>query len=184
MSIVTKTGDTGMTGVYGSKRISKADPRIEAYGTVDELNAVLGVVLAELDLPLIIRGQITAAQNALFIVGSDLATPDTSIAVPRVLPEHTVAIEKWIVALESSLPPQKKFLLPSGSKTGALLHQARSICRRAERCVVFLVEKEEINTEVQMYLNRLGDYLFLAARSANITHGCPETEVDYEGWDA
>ncbi|OGJ63590.1 ATP:cob(I)alamin adenosyltransferase [Candidatus Peribacteria bacterium RIFCSPHIGHO2_02_FULL_53_20] len=184
MSIVTKTGDTGMTGLYGSGRVSKAHPRIEAYGTVDELNTVLGVVLAELDLPMVIRGQLTAAQNALFIVGSDLATPDASIAVPRVLPEHTAAVERWITALEKSLPPQRKFLLPSGSRTGALLHQARSVCRRAERCVVLLSEKEGINTEVQMYLNRLSDYLFLAARSANISHGCPETEVDYEGWDA
>ncbi|OGJ59833.1 ATP:cob(I)alamin adenosyltransferase [Candidatus Peribacteria bacterium RIFCSPHIGHO2_01_FULL_55_13] len=184
MSIVTKTGDTGMTGLYGSGRVSKAAPRIEAYGTVDELNAVLGVVLAELDLPIIIRGQITAAQNALFIVGSDLATPDASIQVPRVLPEHTAAVERWVVALETTLPPQKKFLLPSGSRTGALLHQARSICRRAERCVVFLAEKEGINKEVQMYLNRLSDYLFLAARSANVSNGCPETEVDYSGWDA
>ncbi|MEK7563697.1 MAG: cob(I)yrinic acid a,c-diamide adenosyltransferase [Patescibacteria group bacterium] len=183
MSIVTKTGDTGMTGLYGSRRVSKAAPRIEAYGTVDELNAVLGVVLAELDLPITIRGQLTAVQNALFIVGSDLATPDVSIQVPRVLPEHTAAVEHWVVALETTLPPQKKFLLPSGSRVGALLHQARSICRRAERCVVFLAEKEEINNEVQMYLNRLGDYLFLAARSANITSGCPETEVDYSGWD-
>ena len=184
MSIVTKTGDTGMTGVYGSPRVSKADPRIEAYGTVDELNAVLGVVLAELDLPTIIRKQLTATQNALFIVGSDLATPDASIAVPRVLPEHTAAVERWVIPLESSLPPQKKFLLPSGSRIGALLHQARSVCRRAERCVVFLSEKESINKEVQMYLNRLSDYLFLAARSANIANGCQETEVDYEGWDA
>jgi cob(I)alamin adenosyltransferase len=184
MSIVTKTGDTGTTGLYGSRRVLKADPRIDAYGTVDELNAVLGVVLAELDLPIAIRGQLTAAQNALFIVGSDLATPDVSIRVPRVLPEHTASVERWITTLESLLPPQRKFLLPSGSRTGALLHQARSVCRRAERCVVFLAEKEGINKEVQMYLNRLGDYLFLAARSANIALGCPETEVDYGGWDA
>lgn len=184
MSIVTKTGDTGMTGLYGSRRVSKANARINAYGTVDELNAVLGVVLAEIDLPMVIRGQLTAAQNALFIVGSDLATSDSAVPVPRVLPEHTAAVERWITALESSLPPQRKFLLPSGSRTGALLHQARNVCRRAERCTVFLGEKESINKEVQMYLNRLGDYLFLAARSANITHGCPEMVVDYDGWDA
>lgn len=183
MSIVTKTGDTGVTGLYGSGRVSKADPRIEAYGTIDELNAVIGIALAELDLPIAIRGQLTATQHALFIVGSDLATPDASVAVPRVLPEHTATVERWIAVLESSLPPQKKFLLPSGSRIGALLHQARSVCRRAERRVVCLSGQEGINKEVQMYLNRLGDYLFLAARSANIINGCPETEADYGRWD-
>lgn len=184
MSIVTKTGDTGMTGLYGAHRVSKTDPRIEAYGTVDELNAVLGVVLAEIDLPIVIRGQLTAAQHALFIVGSDLATPDSAVPVPRVRPEHTGAVERWIAAWETSLPPQRHFLLPNGSKAGALLHQARSICRRAERCVVSLAEKESISTEVQIYLNRLSDYLCLAARSANLSCGYLETEVDYNGWDA
>lgn len=178
MSIVTKTGDKGQTGLFGGKRVSKTNPRIHAYGTVDELNACLGVVLAEEDLPVKLHHQLLSTQRLLFVVGADLATPlESKAKIQRVLPAHTADLEEWIMALESSLPTLTRFILPSGSRIGALLHQARTVCRRAERWVVGLAESETINVQVQVYLNRLGDYLFLAAREANRHAGAQELEV-------
>jgi cob(I)alamin adenosyltransferase len=177
MTIVTKTGDKGTTGLFGGARAPKSSPRIHAYGTVDELNALLGVILAEPDVAATLRERLLRVQRLLFTVGADLATPDLAQKVKRVEAAHVHELEEWITPLENVLPALQKFILPSGSRLGSLLHLARTVCRRAERWVVTLGETETINRDAQIYLNRLSDYLFLAAREANLATGAKETEV-------
>jgi len=181
MSIVTKTGDTGTTGLFGKGRVAKDTTRIHAYGTVDELNALLGVIIAE-DVSTKLRQSLMRLQHALFRVGADLATPlsSTSAMVKRVRPEDTQTLEVWINELESSLPPLACFILPGGSRAGALLHQARTVCRRSERWVVTLGKEESLNPEILRYLNRLGDYLFLTSREENRRNKTKETPVHYD----
>jgi cob(I)alamin adenosyltransferase len=176
-SISTATGDTGTTGLYGGRRISKASPRIQAYGDVDELNAVLGLVLVESSLPPALQTQLMEIQRTLFTLGADLATPvDTGTPVQRISANHVSILEAWGYRFEANLPPLNKFILPSGSRAGCLLHQARTICRRAERWTVQLANDEAVNEHALVYLNRLSDYLFLAARTANQAAGQPETQ--------
>ncbi|PIR53612.1 ATP:cob(I)alamin adenosyltransferase [Candidatus Peregrinibacteria bacterium CG10_big_fil_rev_8_21_14_0_10_49_10] len=176
-SLSTKTGDKGTTGLFGGKRVSKESDRIHAVGTVDELNAVLGVVLANHTLPEAVASILSSIQNTLFCIGSDLATPPESAAqIDRLEPSVIQQLEKQGVALEEQLSSLTVFILPGGSSAGALLHQARTVCRRAERCVVALAEFEEVNESVRVYLNRLSDYLFLAARFVNKHVGIEEVE--------
>ncbi len=180
MSIVTRTGDKGETGLYGAARLPKDHPRIEAYGTVDELNACIGVVLSLSELSAPVRGQLTKISHLLFRVGGDLATPmGTKERRDRIGVDDVHMIEIWIVELETALPPQTAFILPGGSQAAAHLHLARTICRRAERRVVTVKATEEINEHVLIFLNRLSDYLFLIARRANADSGVPDTEVQY-----
>ncbi|MBU2259133.1 cob(I)yrinic acid a,c-diamide adenosyltransferase [Patescibacteria group bacterium] len=178
MSITTRTGDGGKSGLLSGERVSKGSHRLEAFGTVDELNSVLGVTLAEEGIPVEVKKNLIQVQKLLFRVGTDLATPlrGTGSAM-RLSKEDIYQLEKWIDDLEQTLPQLKHFILPSGSRLGALLHQARTVCRRAERCTVRLTEKKEINDRVQVYLNRLSDYLFLAAREVNTKQGTKEVEV-------
>lgn len=177
-TISTKTGDKGMTGLFGGKRVSKTDPRIHAYGTIDELNAVIGIVLTEEILTPVLRKELAEVQRMLFIIGADLATPfeDNKASVPRVTLEHVSILESWGAALEQTLPALQKFVLPSGHRAGALLHLARTVCRRAERWIVGLSESEQVNSQLIIYVNRLSDYLFLASRTVNKTAGVAETE--------
>jgi cob(I)alamin adenosyltransferase len=177
--ISTGFGDGGETQLFGGQHIPKTSPRIHAYGTIDELNAVLGLVLAEEGLPGALRDQIIAIQRFLFRVGADLAAPleVRSSHVLRVAEGDVQSIEQWGVALEGALRPLHRFILPGGSRAGALLHLARTVCRRAERWVAALALAESLNPHVQVYLNRLSDYFFLAARAANSAGGIPETEV-------
>ncbi|MDB4978200.1 MAG: putative ATP:cob(I)alamin adenosyltransferase [Candidatus Peribacteria bacterium] len=178
MSIVTRTGDKGQTGLFGGERVPKSSIRIAAYGTTDELNAILGVALAENSLPEKMVDQLLHVQRLLFKVGADLATPKLDQPnIRRIDDKDIQELEQWIHSLEELLPVLTRFILPSGSKVGALLHHARTVCRRAERHVVTLMEQESINTKVQIYLNRLSDYLFLAARMANKHAGAREVEV-------
>ncbi len=180
MSIVTKTGDTGTTGLFGTRRVPKDDARIEAYGTVDELNASIGVACADPALPVSAREQLEKIQHLLFRVGGDLATPlETTLKVHRVAAVHTALLEGWITALEATVPPQTGFVLPGGTAPAAALHLARTICRRAERRIVTLTKKEEINGEIQIFLNRLSDYLFILARKTNADLGASDVEVQY-----
>ena len=177
-TISTCGGDKGETGLYGGKRVSKTDPRIHAYGTVDELNACIGVIIAEDILPETIRDQCKKIQGLLFVLGADLATPiESSSSVPRVEESHVMELEKWGMDLEEALPALQKFILPSGCRAGALLHQARTITRRAERWVVELNHHEPLNEHVLIFINRLSDYFFLAARTAN-----KEAKVHEEEW--
>lgn len=179
MSIVTKTGDHGDTGLVGGARVSKANTRMHAIGTVDELNALLGVILAEHLLPDAILIGLTRIQNELFTLGADLATPDAAMKVPRITPDHIRQLEEWITGLEFTLPPLSAFILPGGSRAGSLLHHARTVCRRTERHIVALSKEEPTNAHAQIYLNRLSDLLFLLARAVNRENGVTEVEVSY-----
>jgi cob(I)alamin adenosyltransferase len=181
MSIVTKTGDKGETGLFGGDRVAKDATRIQAYGTVDELNALLGVVLSQEAVPLQGRRQVETIQHLLFRLGADLATPQNKTAKQdRINADHIAEMEMAIAELEKMLPEQTAFLLPGGCRASAFLHLARTVCRRAERHVVKLRREEEINVEVIIFLNRLSDYLFLLARKVNIEAGVAEEQVRYE----
>ena len=175
-SLSTATGDDGTTGLYGGARISKDDARIHAYGTVDELNACIGMVLSEADLPLNLRGQLTELQSMLFVLGADLASPEDHPHMLRVTEENVKSVETWGVELEKNLPQLRHFILPGGSRSGAQLHLARTVSRRAERWMVTLEKKASVNPHAMIFMNRLSDYLFLAARVANAGERVPEME--------
>jgi len=177
-TISTKTGDNGETGLVGGKRVSKASTRIHAYGTVDELNAVIGLILSEEIIAKELAEQFQAIQKQLFVIGADLATPaqNNTTTVPRISAEDVHRLEQWGNQLEQVLPAMKHFILPSGSRAGALLHLARTVCRRAERWVVDLSAKEEVNPALIKYLNRLSDYFFLASRTVNKSADVKEVE--------
>jgi cob(I)alamin adenosyltransferase len=177
-SIVTKTGDKGTTGLVGGDRVSKDDVRLRAVGAVDELNAFLGLALAE-DVEQSPKEKLIRTQHVLFHAGADLATP-VPLKSKRIERAHIEEIEAWIEALEPSLPPLDHFILPGGAGPGALIHVARTVCRRAERETVALASVEAVNPHVQVYLNRLGDFLFLLARSVNMNAGVPEIAVEYD----
>ena len=177
MSIYTRTGDDGSTGLPGSGRVFKDAARVEACGSVDELNAVLGVVRA-LDLDNWLAAELTTIQFRLFHVGAELATvtPDLPAKLECICDEDVAALERWIDRLDTELAPLTSFVLPGGSALGAELHVARAVCRRAERRAVALLQVERIELRLVRYLNRLGDLLFVMARWCNRRAGVPETE--------
>jgi cob(I)alamin adenosyltransferase len=175
MRIYTGQGDTGETGLYGGQRVPKDDARVEAYGTVDEANALLGVAATHLADDTELRDLVLDLQRELFTVGSDLATPLERDAragkavVPRITPAHVKALEHIIDRYEETLTPLRQFILPGGTPAAAALHHARTVCRRAERRVVTLHRDapDTMNAETLRYLNRLADLLFVVARAAN-----------------
>jgi cob(I)alamin adenosyltransferase len=176
MKIYTKTGDEGQTGLFGGPRVSKDDIRIEAYGTVDELNAALGWARCQA-LPRAVEECLLRVQSELFSVGAELATPDPAKHGTALIGEqHVRALEQAIDELDASLPPLKNFILPGGSPAASSLHVCRAICRRAERRVVTLAGQPTvvISAVIVVYLNRLGDYLFVAARAAGQYAGAAE----------
>jgi cob(I)alamin adenosyltransferase len=176
MKIYTRTGDDGETGLFGGPRVRKDDVRIEAYGSVDELNAFLGLARCE-TLPPLVEQLLAEVQNELFAVGAELATPDPKRQGVVLLQEtHVYRLEQAIDALEKQLPPLKQFIIPGGSRGACQLHAARAICRRAERHVVTLAATPSGNVDARLirYLNRLGDYLFVAARFACHSAGAAE----------
>jgi len=177
MKIYTKTGDKGNTGLAGGTRVSKSNPRIMAYGQIDELNANLGLAVAILSeeaankvLSDIIE-VLLSIQNDLFIVGSDLADPDYRPSVnsktPRVGQDMVTRIENNIDNLESELDPISYFILPGGTSESSILHVCRSVARRAEVSVVSLANSNTINETLLVYINRLSDLLFVLARTVN-----------------
>ncbi|MGD9645547.1 MAG: cob(I)yrinic acid a,c-diamide adenosyltransferase [Pirellulales bacterium] len=173
MKIYTKTGDTGETGLFGGPRVRKDAPRIEAYGTVDELNAVLGLARVA-ELPEEIDALLQRVQNELFDLGAELATPDAQQRGLRSLGAAQIAVlEQAIDRGQAQLEPLREFILPGGSRGAAQLHLARTVCRRAERRLVTLaaVPSERLAAEPIVYLNRLGDLLFVLARLANRAAG-------------
>jgi len=176
MKIYTKTGDKGSTSLFGGKRTTKDSLRIEAYGTVDELNSVLGIARA-LNPQLELDEIIAHLQNDLFVLGADLATPSgtRSSSVQRIQSDHIADLERTIDRLDARLQPLSTFILPGGSQLASQLHLARTICRRAERFVVKLSRKEKIGPLCMVYLNRLSDLLFVMARFANYSDGKQET---------
>ncbi len=178
MKIYTKTGDKGETGLIGGKRISKGDPRIVAYGSVDELNSNIGIAISSLaaknrDLFLDLINIMTCIQSELFIVGSDLADPrypagnQNPYKTPRTEENMASALEDAIDKFETELEPITFFILPGGSIEASLLHITRTIARRAEIAVTLLSKDQIINPIVLVYLNRLSDFLFVAARLIN-----------------
>lgn len=181
MKIYTGTGDRGETGLYGGARVSKDHARVEAYGTLDETNALLGVAAAHLlqtqDTEL--AAVVARLQSELFTLGADLATPLVREAqagkslVPRIEAAHSVGLEDLIDRFEADLSPLTTFILPGGSPAAAVLHQARTVARRAERRTVSLWHDapDDMNPEVLRYLNRLADLLFVLARAANAQAG-------------
>ena len=180
MKIYTKTGDGGQTGLFGGPRVPKSDRRVVAYGEVDELNAALGAVRAGVEDPEL-EEHLARLQEELFCVGAELATPHGArarSAVPPVDPRWTERLEAAIDAWDRELPPLSQFVLPGGTRTAALLHLARCTCRRAERAAVALSAEAEISEPVLPFLNRLSDFLFVAARIANHRARRPE-----ENWD-
>lgn len=179
MKIYTKTGDKGKTSLFGGERVSKDTDRIESYGCVDELNSQLSVVRS-LKPPSEVDRILLRVQHELFTLGADLATPATKARkkVPRVSARNVEQLERDIDHLDASLDPLEQFILPGGSRTSAELHVARTICRRAERSIVRLSRKGEIGTTPVVYINRLSDLLFVAARSVNKSEGGEETKWD------
>lgn len=177
MKIYTKTGDKGETGLFGGKRVQKSSMRINAYGTVDELNAALGLSLCYVQ-NLKVKSVLQKLQHQLFVVGADLATPleteKKNISILRVSAEEISEAESAIDSFEKELEPLQYFILPGGSKAAAQLHVARTICRRAEREVVLLAQQEEINQNIVILLNRISDLLFVLSRIENKISGIPD----------
>jgi cob(I)alamin adenosyltransferase len=176
--IYTKTGDAGQTSLFDNTRVSKADARVDAYGEVDELNANLGTVCASgVDADL--ATEIEKIQKELFAVGARLADPRSRIAErvtkAAVSDKDVERLEQLIDALEGELPPLRRFILPGGASSGALLHQARTVCRRVERRVIALGDGA-VEPIVIVYLNRLSDLLFVMARAANHRAGLADIE--------
>ena len=170
MKIYTKTGDSGETGLFGGERVWKNSPRLEVCGTYDELNALLGLVRSEQALSEEVDRLLDQFQNDLFNAGSEMATvPPAKPQCPVLGEEHIRRIEAAIDHFENALPPLANFILPGGCRAAALLHVARTLCRRAERKLVALLQLEPgaINSIQLVYLNRLGDLLFVLARTAN-----------------
>ena len=176
--VYTKTGDQGLTSLVGGERVSKASLKVDSYGDVDELNAVLGIIRSQgVDDQL--NSLLIEIQNDLFIMGADLASP-SDIEVPRVSSKSVEKLEHAIDELLEELEPLKEFILPSGNLAGSFLHFARTVSRRAERKVVKLMEEEEIGENVLKYLNRLSDLLFVMARVENQRGHFEETSVDFK----
>ena len=166
MKLYTKSGDDGSTALFGGPRVSKCDPRVAAYGEVDEVNAAIGMALAGCeDSP--ITQRLTEIQADLFVVGAELATPQGH-KPPNAISEAQVSrLEQWIDEACGETKPLRTFVLPGGTALAAALHLARTVCRRAERAVVFLSQQEEVSGTLVIYLNRLSDLLFAWARLAN-----------------
>ncbi len=174
--IYTKTGDQGLTGLGGGRRVPKDSARVRAYGTVDELNSTIGVALA-LGLTERLATELQAIQNELFDLGADLCWPsddDRRERIPTVQPKHVERLEALIDELNEIVGPLTNFLLPGGSPGAAELHVARTICRRAERETITLSREEAIGELVLPYLNRLSDALFVMARYENHANGVDE----------
>jgi cob(I)alamin adenosyltransferase len=178
VKIYTRTGDSGDTALFDGTRVSKADPRVAAYGEVDELNAWLGLAIAS-SADTDVRERVAAIQRDLFALGARLADPSHRIAgrvtKAAITPEDVARLERWIDSFSEELPPLRRFVLPGGSPSGAALHVARTVCRRAERAMVDLGDSA-FEVELLHYINRLSDLLFTMARAVNHRAGAPEIE--------
>jgi cob(I)alamin adenosyltransferase len=177
MKIYTKTGDSGNTSLFGGKRVDKDNQRIEAYGTLDELNSVIGLILVE-KVNDKTRKILTILQQSLFVIGSELATPSDvqSKAIRPLTNEEISVLENYIDEIDADLPSLKNFIIPGGTKSASLLHFARTVCRRAERRIVEIDKSENISKNIIAYINRLSDLLFVIARYENHVTSTPETE--------
>ncbi|MBI2419308.1 MAG: cob(I)yrinic acid a,c-diamide adenosyltransferase [Ignavibacteriales bacterium] len=201
MKIYTKSGDAGETSLFGGRRVYKDDTRLEAYGTIDELNAVLGVAQSTAK-DLLTKEIIKWLQNTLFIAGGELASPDTvarsgasnssvvtdtiqqpetakpQFQIPVILEKHSQQAETYIDKMQAELPELREFILPGGTAAAAHLHAARTICRRAERVIITLTKTEQVSKNLVIFVNRLSDLLFILARWENYQSG--EQDVKWE----
>lgn len=168
--IYTKTGDQGTTGLGNGHRVAKDDVRVEAYGTIDELNSALGVLISSKGISHGIITYLTQIQHELFDIGSELCLPE----YVSIQASHVEELENWLESINEQLLPLKEFILPGGTFTAATCHLARTICRRAERRVVTLAKLEPVSQYILSYLNRLSDLLFVIARIINLDANCPE----------
>ena len=179
MKIYTKTGDEGETSLFGGERVPKNSIRIAAYGTVDELNSIIGLAVCETGNNEI-KGILTRIQNDLFVLGSDLASPkekeNKNFTIPRISKDKIEKLETFIDSIEYKLPELRNFILPGGTKAASILHLARTVCRRSEREVVALGNKVDIGPNPVIYLNRLSDLLFVLARFENLSSNHPDIE--------
>ena len=181
MKLYTRRGDNGLTDLYGGRRVSKDSLRVEAYGTVDELNSLIGLVRCSSG-PASVLEPLASIQSRLFEIGADLATPEDDAeegesqkrkarSVPRVSDDHVAELEGWIDHASGAAPAMTHFVLPGGTELASRLHVARCVCRRAERLCVALAHAEPLGEAVVTYLNRLSDLLFAMARQANAEAG-------------
>ena len=177
MTIYTGGGDAGETSLFGGDRVSKAHPRIESYGTVDELNALVGTIRPS-GYP-DVDEQLAAIQNHLHVIQAELANPTTDDDNPHITADIVNKLEDWIDSAQEELDPLQSFILPGGSPIGARLHHARTVCRRAERRVVGLDSHETVNVHLTVYLNRLSDLFFVLARLVNAREGVAEEVPSY-----
>ncbi|MBJ6363856.1 cob(I)yrinic acid a,c-diamide adenosyltransferase [Paenibacillus sp. GCM10012307] len=176
MKLYTRTGDKGQTALIGG-RVPKDHPRVEAYGTIDELNAFTGQALAVIEpLPELaeMAARLKVIMNELFDCGSDLSYDDEHQPEYKLTEEYAIRLEQWIDDYQQQAPEIRQFILPGGSAAAAALHVCRTVCRRAERAVVALTGRHTVNTEAVTYLNRLSDFYFAAARAANAKLGIPD----------
>lgn len=171
MRIYTKFGDKGNTQLLGGTVVPKNDLRVEAYGNIDELNALLGIAISFSDSEEL-KSSLTRIQNDLFVIGAELASKGAK--AKQIPPSRASELEAEIDKMWDELPPLQNFILPGGSKTASLLHHARTVCRRAERSIIALSQKEAVNPEIIIYINRVGDLLFTHARHVNYSKKVPE----------
>ena len=176
MKIYTKTGDQGQTSLFGGKRVDKHDIQIEAYGTVDELNSAIGLLLSKVE-DTSLEDTLKAVQSILFDIGSHLASDGTATSfLPEIKAELSIQLEEDIDRMNTELPKLTSFILPGGNERIATCHLARTICRRAERRVVALGQAVDLNPSLLIYLNRLSDHLFVAARYLAMLDGIDEVK--------
>lgn len=175
MKAYSGTGDKGETSLYGGTRVEKANPRVEAYGDVDELNSQIGVARSHIK-PKKLDQILKTVQRDLWVLGGDLASELVTANVPRITKEQLDRLENATDELNSGLPRLRRFILPGGSVPGAELHVARAVCRRAERRIVALSKVESINPDILPYINRLSSLLFVLARAVNKIQRVPEEE--------
>ncbi|MFO0961400.1 MAG: cob(I)yrinic acid a,c-diamide adenosyltransferase [Phycisphaerales bacterium] len=178
MKLYTRSGDDGMTGLFSGARVSKDHPRIEAYGTVDELNAFLGLAACACDPARPFEARLleilSSVQSRLFDIGADLATPEGAkqqARIHRIDAQDVAEAEAWIDEVDGANPPLRSFVMPGGTELAARLHAARTVCRRAERSIISLMGIEPVGEALLRYMNRLSDLLFAAARRANHERG-------------
>ena len=175
--IYTRTGDKGTTSLVGGKRVSKTDPRLEAYGTIDELNSFIGLMQSVMDGKAETEDNIRWIQQKLFNIGGCLATDTASFQLPdscKVLASDVERMEKMIDAAQEGLPEQRSFILPGGTQAASFAHVARTVCRRAERLIIALPNDATAPSELLQFINRLSDYLFVLARRINFFAGVNE----------
>ena len=175
--IYTRTGDNGTTSLVGGKRVSKTDPRLDAYGTIDELNSFIGLMLSTMDSKAENPENIRWIQQKLFNIGGCLATDTESFQLPdscKILQPDVERMEHMIDSAQEGLPQQRSFILPGGTQAASYAHVARTVCRRAERLILALPDEAKAPSELLQYVNRLSDYLFVLARRINFFAGVDE----------